>query len=261
MNTPIRPSDVSATATATASASIGHNRPPPYDPEQYARLVEDARNFAAAAGEWLDLKVIATDEEAQYLADYIAGARKKLRDVEAWRVDAKRPHDEAAKAVQAAAAVPVETLDASIRRALALITEWQKKKRAEEEERQRVARAAAERQRQEAERLAREAAARNDVSGEVEAALAAKQAEAAAKAAERIDTRAAVGSASGAGRTIALVTIKTARMTDLRRAVLHYAQHPQLRELLEQLATADCRARGFTGDIPGFEILTEERAR
>lgn len=259
MNSPVKPSDVKARDDAPPPR--GHNNPPPYDPEAFAALVRAAQDYADAGGEWLDLKAIETEEQAQYLADYIDGARKKLKQVETWRVDAKRPHDEAAKAVQNAAARPKTILETSIKKALDLLTPYQVRKKREEEERQRAAREEAERQRAEADRLAAQAAARNDIAGEVEAERLAKEAEKAAKAADRPATG-AVGSATGGGRTVALVTVKVAVIDNPVQVFMFFRDRPEVLDVLQRLANGYVRAAAFDGNpIPGTHIVTEERAR
>lgn len=259
MNSPMKPSDVKPREDAPPPA--GHNNPPPYDVDRYGALVAAARDFADAGGEWLDLKAIETEEQARYLVDFIDGARKKLKEVEAWRVDAKRPHDEAGKAVQTAAAKPKDILDASIRKALDLLTPYQQaKKRAEEEEARRRAEEAR-RQREEADRLAAQAAARNDIAGEVEAERLKKEAEKAAEAAAR-PVSGAVGSATGGGRTVALVKVRTAVIDEPLKVFLFFRNRPEVLDVLQRLANGYVRAAAFDGNpIPGTHIVEEERAR
>ena len=260
MNTPVKPSDV-VSAQANPRAVPGDNKPPPYDVEIFAKLCADAQEYADAGGEWLDLERIETEEQAQYLADYIAGARKKLKEIEAWRVGAKRPHDEAAKSVQAAAARPKGTIEESIKKGLDLITPYQQEKKRKADEQARREREEAERQRQEAERLSREAAARNDIAGEVEAARLAKEAEASAKAAAR-PTSGSVGSASGGGKTIALVEVRSAKITNLMHVFMFFRERPEVLDVLQRLANGYVRAKGFDGkDVPGTNTITTEKAR
>lgn len=113
MNTPARPGDVRAAAITDNPTAIGHNRPPPVDPQILAEKEAQVVAFLDAAGEWLDLKEIQTDEQAGYLTDFIAGARAKTREIEEFREDAKRPHLEAGRAVDAA----VKPLTEKLRRA------------------------------------------------------------------------------------------------------------------------------------------------
>lgn len=259
MNSPVKPSDVKPREEAPPPA--GHNNPPPYDPDKFAELVNAAKEFADAGGEWLDLKQITTEEQAEYLADFIAGARKKLKEVETWRVDAKKPHDDAGKAVQAAAAKPKTILETSIKKALDLLTPYQteKKRRAEEEARKREEEAR--RQREEAERLAAQAAARNDIAGEVEAERLKKDAERQEKAAQR-PVSGAVGSATGGGRTVSLVSVRSAVIDNPLQVFLFFRERPEVLDVLQRLANGYVRRAEYDGkDIPGTHTVVEERAR
>lgn len=259
MNSPVKPSDVKARDDAPPPR--GHNNPPPYDPEAFAALVNDAKAFADAGGEWLDLKKIETEEQAQYLVDFIDGARKKLKDVEAWRKDAKRPHDEAGKAVQDAAAKPKGFLESSIKKALDLLTPYQVEQKRKREEEARRREEEARRQKEEADRLAAQAAARNDIAGEVEAERQRKEAEKAEKAAQRPVTG-AVGSATGGGRTVGLVTVRSAVIDSPMQVFMFFRDRPEVLDVLQRLANGYVRAASFDGKpIPGTHTITEEKAR
>ncbi len=259
MNSPVKPSDVKARDDAPPPR--GHNNPPPYDPEAFAALVRAAQDYADAGGEWLDLMTIETEEQAQYLVDFIGGARAKLKDVEAWRVDAKRPHDDAAKAVQTAAARPKGILDASIKKALDLLTPYQMRKKREAEEEARRREEEARRQREEADRLVAQAAARNDIAGEVEAERLKTEAEKMEKAAQRPVTG-AVGSATGGARTVGLVTVRLAIIDNPVQVFMFFRDRPEVLDVLQRLANGYVRAAAFDGKpIPGTHIVTEERAR
>lgn len=262
MTAAVRPSDI-AEREENPRAVAGHNNPPPYDPDSFSVIVEGVDEFAAACGEWLDLAEISTEEEAGYLVDFIAGARKNLKEVEAWRVEAKRPHDEAAKAVQNAARRPVDTLDRVIKRALDLLTPYQTKRRREEEERARLQREEARRKAEEAARLAAQAADCNDIAGEVAAETAQKEAEKLARAADWIEAKSgAVQSASGGGRTVALVNIRSAEIENMAAVFMFFRARPEVVDVLQRLATAHVRAAGWDGkDIPGTRTVIEEKAR
>lgn len=261
MTNAVRPSDI--VRRDDAPPPSGHNIPPLFDMDAYVAMVEQVNGFAAAGGEWLDLKEINTDEEAQYLADFVAGARKKAKEVDAWRVEAKRPHDAAAKAVQDAARRPVDTLDRVIARALALLTPYQSRKKREAEERAAAQRAEAQRQKEEAERLALQAAARNDIAGEVAAEEAAKEAAALEKAANKTEVIGGrVQSASGGGRTVALVEIRSAAIDNLTQVFLFFRDRAEVLDVLQRLGNAHVRAKDFDGrDIPGTRTITTEQAR
>ncbi len=241
-----------------------HNQPPevlPYNEVELATHIDGATEFAAAAGEWLDLKVVATKDQAEHLADFIAGCRKRLKEVEAWREKAKKPHLEAGRAVDAAAARPEAFLKKSITSALALLTPY-------EAEQKRIADAEAARLRQlaqeqaaEAARLAAQAETRNDVVGQVDAEEAKKSAERLARQAEHA-AKSNIQSASGAGRTIAAVVTKNVRITNPRLAAMSLASHPDLQRELVRIGNQIVRASTFNGKVPdGFELYEERTLR
>lgn len=260
MTAPVTPADI---APRDVLPPRTHNNPPPFDPDIYAAKVAKVDAFADAAGQWLDLGQITTEEQAAYLADFIDGARKLAKELEAWRVEAKRPHDEMAKAVQDAARQPKATLDRVTDRALSLLTPWQVQKKRAEEARAAAAREEARKRAEEAQRLAAAAMARHDIAGEVAAEQAAAEAKDMARAADRIEaTGGQVQSASGGGRTLALVKTRSARIEKPLPVFLFFRDHPDVTDVLQRLANAHVRAKGWDGkDIPGTVTVTEEKAR
>lgn len=177
-------------------AIIGANFPPPVDPELLEREDARVRAFADAAGEFLDLKEIASAEQAARLKDCLDGARGVYKQVDAARKDAKQPHADAAAAVDKAFRSALLTIENAIAKLKPLQTDWLRR----EETRLAKEKAEAQRRAQEAqeaaERLRLEAEARNDVVGITAAAMAAEEAAAQAKAAER-DRPARIESATG----------------------------------------------------------------
>lgn len=260
MDNAIRPSDV---ALAPPPAIIGHNNPPAFDPEPLALLDTRINDFAAAGGEWLDLETITTEQQAAHLTDFIAGARKLKSEVEAWHKVAKAPHLEGGRAVDAAAKSPVAVAERVISRALALISPWQSQKKREAEERERLVRQAAAEKLAEAQRLAQQAAQRNDIAGEVAAEALAKEAVQETRAAERLTAGAGqVQSASGGGRTIALVTTRSAQINNIRLAFMAVQDHPYVVEAIQRALNERIRAKDFNGAaIPGVTIIKTESAR
>lgn len=259
MDNAIRPSDV---ATAPPPP-IGHNMSPAFDPDPLALLDTRINDFAAAGGEWLDLETITTEQQAAHLTDFIAGARKMKGEVEAWHRMAKAPHLEGGRAVDAAAKGPVAVAERVISRALALISPWQSQKKREAEERERLVRQAAAEKLAEAQRLAQQAAQRNDIAGEVATEALAKEAVQETRSAERLTVGAGqVQSASGGGRTIALVTTRSAQIDNIRLAFMAVQDHPYVVDAIQRALNERIRAKDFNGAaIPGVTIKTEEKAR
>lgn len=239
---------------------FGHNRPPPFDADALAEHERRAREFADAAGDYLDLGEIASEEDAQRLNDYMAGARKLRKEIDAARVAEKKPHDEAAKAVQAAFAPVLAILDKSVDKVKPLLTDYlRRKKEAADAEKRRKEHEAA-RAREEAARLAAQAAARNDVAGEAEAEAAAKEAARLEKEAAR-SAKAVVASATGGTRSAGLRTARTAEITNINQVFMHYRSHPEVAALLTRLATADVRAKDVDETaIPGIRIIETQVA-
>lgn len=238
----------------------GHNGPPAFDPEAFAAVKTKVDDFALAAGEWADLGEIDSQDRAERASDFVAGARKVYKVVDEARKAAKAPHDEAAKAVQAAFAPLLKTVERAADTVKAMQTAWLKKMREAEEAARRAEQERIRLEREEAERLAAEAAARNDIAGQVAAEEALKEAEDAEKAAAK-PVAARAGSATGAGRTMALRTTWRCEVEQRGPALAYYRDHPEVIALIERLASAEVRAQ--TGDKvapQGFRLIKEEKA-
>lgn len=239
-------------------AGIGHNTPPgPIVPEAIITKVED---FTDAAGAWLDLSEIATKEQAEKATDFLNGARKTFKEIEAARKAAKKPHDDAARAVQEAFKPLLAKVELAANKVGDMQTKWLRAERDREEAERLQREADAKRVAEEAERKGREAEARNDIDGMVEADAAAQEAEKAAKsAAKPVSARAS--SATGAGRTVSLRTTWFADVENINHAFVVYRDRPEVREMLERLATADVRAQQGEKTAPqGFKLRKEEKA-
>lgn len=244
--------------TVNDRAVIGANNPPPYDPDVLAKHTQAASDLAAEAAPWLNKGEVESEAEASQLNDVIAKARKLYKDAEDARKKQKQPHMDASKAVDSAFAVAVSALEKTATALKPIIGKWLQK--VEDEKRAEAARQAeiARKAKEEADRLAAQAAANND-------AMAAAQAEAAQKEAAKLDKEAAragkakanVGSATGAGRSMALRTVRTAQIDNLNLVYRHFHQHPDVRDVLQRLANAAIRA-GET--VPGATMIEEKHA-
>ncbi len=240
--------------------TMGHNQGPPFDPELHAGLSETADEFIAASQKWLDLDDIATEEVAKALTDQISGLRALFKRVEAARVDAKEPHLIAGRKVDAAfngIKKKVETCAGLLKKKLQPYLE---RKAAAEAEEKRKREAEAEAARKAAEEAARKAEEGKSLAAQFEAEEAAKRAAEAEKEAKR-KAENNVKSATGAGRTIALRTIREVEITNIRVLALHYQHHPELAALLKRLAEADVRAKDVDETkIPGIAIREKKTA-
>jgi NADH dehydrogenase/NADH:ubiquinone oxidoreductase subunit G len=230
-------------------SNIGHNNPPPEIAFSLSidDLYDEARNF-------LDGEPIETEGQANAVGIILTSLRKIRKDADAARADEKRPHDDAAKAVQAKWKPLLEKADRVINAAQRPLTDYLV--------RQESARIA------EAERLAEEArkaeqqaqAAMQNVASLDDAERSeqlVKDANKLAKAAKRTDK--AKSHVAGMDRAIGLRTYWNATVTDYS-ALLRYmkeARPEDLKAMLRDYASAQVRAG--SRHIPGVLIEQEKR--
>jgi hypothetical protein len=189
--------------------------------------------------------------------------RAAEKAVEERRTAEKKPHIDAAKAVDA----EWNPLKDLLAKAKALVnprlTAWlqkleqqrQEKLRKEREEADRLAREAAEA----AAKAAEEAKKAGDVIGATVAAeAAAKAAEEAGKNVTKLEKAPANLQSSLGARTKSLRTYWHARVTSHMQALAHFKNHPKVVELVEQLAEAE--AKEDAAPIPGVEFWKEQKA-
>lgn len=248
----------------TPSAGLGHNHPPPFDPDILTELVGRTDEFMATSTRIRrDFAPIQTEEHAQLLTDHIAGLRGLTKQIDTARVTAKKPHDDAGKAVQDAFKPVLDRVDKALKAMLDIQTEYGRRKAEEERKRKAEEERLAAEARAEAERLAAEAAKSGDLDAEVAADQAKKDAEALEKQAAR-DVKTNIQSATGAGRTISMVKVREAQITNISLVFVRYRTNPKLVECLQALANADVRAKEITeanAGIYGMKIIETERAR
>jgi hypothetical protein len=219
---------------------IGHNQPPAYD--AFALHIED---LFRKVSDTTEAGAIATDEQETHLAELLDNARQTKRDADAERAAEKRPHDEAAKAVQAKWKPLLDRCDAAVDEIKGILTPYREAK-------QRAKDKAARKAREEAAAKLAAAQAEREQADSLEARFATdaeiKEAGKLAAAANRID-REATG----------LRTYWEAEVTDPRAALNHYIKRSpdRFKALIQQLADED--ARGSRGIVPG--VLFHERKR
>lgn len=240
-------------ADAERIASLGHNNPPEPSPFEaftahIGDLFEEAKNFLDGAG-------VNSDAEAEVVSRLLDEIRKAAKDADKARAEEKKPHDDAAKAVQARWKPILERADLAVDTCKRVLAPWLAKKEAE-------ARAAAEAARREAEEKARAAEAAMRASAETDLA-AREQAEALLKAAKQADrdaTRAekARPQATGGARATTLRTIYRPELTEPSAALRHYVatQPDEIKACLLRLAEID--VRGGKRTIPGFTVHEEK---
>lgn len=238
-------------------APAGHNNPPAFDPEVLSALSAKTEEFLEVTQKWLELDKIETEEHAGQVTDQIDGLRGLFKKVDTARKDAKRPHDEAGKAVQAAFSPVLEKLKRAADALKPKLAAFAAAKAAREAEEQRKAQEEADRKAAEAEAARKAAEESGNIGAQVDAEEAAKAAEAAQKDAAR-PTKSNVKSATGAGRTMSLREVKEVEVTNINVLFMHYKEREEVAELLKRLATADVRAKDYDPEkpIPGVKVTT-----
>ncbi len=246
----------------TDSAPMGHNKPPLVDPDLLAQSRHKVDDFAAKATEWLNLGEITTKEQSGNLVDFISGARLVSKRIDEARVAAKKPHDEASKAVQAVFTPLIAEIDRAVDRLKPLQAAWLRKEQARLDAIREAQRAEAERLRIAAESAAAIAKETNSIGGEVEAERLAKEAEVLEKTANR-EMRANATSASGAGRTMANREVKSAKIDNILKLFTHFRAEPEVFDLLQRMANRAVRAGEISAEKAaeiGITIYSEARA-
>ena len=236
----------------------GHNNPPAYDPDVLADFDAKTTEFLKATQQWLELEAIKTEEHAGQITDQIDGLRGLWKKVDAARKDAKKPHDEAGKAVQTAFTPLLTKLATAADKLKPKLAAFASAKAKAEAEAKRKAEEAARLQAEEAEKARIAAEASNDVSAQIDAEEAAKAAEKALKdAARKVET--GVKSATGAGRTMSLRKIKEVEVTNLNVLYMALRNEPEVQEVLQRIATRIVRAKGYEDGTPLAGINVVER--
>lgn len=237
-----------------ARHAIGANNPPVPIFDELSGL---AAPLIATANLWLTERPKIEDEEtATKAVAFKAQIDALLAKAETNRVAEKKPHDDAAKAVQnkwRGLMVPAETvLDLLKPR----ISDYLRRKEAARLKAEQEAREEADRklrEAQEAQRVADELAAQSalgeltgtaaDVVGaQVAAQDAVAEAKAADKVARAIETAPSNVKGAGFGRTAALRSSWSAEIEDFDKALKHFKKHPAILEAVQTLANALARS-------------------
>jgi hypothetical protein len=231
---------------------IGHNQPPSAF-DGFAAHIEDLFD---EAGNWLNGDGVNSDAEAEGVSRLLNMLRKARKDADAARAEEKRPHDEAAKAVQAKwkpLLDKCELAETTAKKALApfLI-------RKEEE-----ARAERERLEREAEEAARKAAeARQAAEADLAAAGNAKAFQTAAAELSKAAAKAGKQKvhATGGERAIGLRSVWNATVEDYTAFARWAWEHraSDMHGFLDDLAGKEVRAGQRA--LPGVNITEERKA-
>jgi hypothetical protein len=193
--------------TTAEIATLGHNQPPvtPFDECQakIGDLYGEAKN-------WLDGDEIENQQQADALSKLLDEIRKAAKEADEHRKVEKKPHDDAAKAVQAKWKPLIDDCDRAADAAKKALTPFLQKQEAEKRRKAEEARREAE----EKERAAREAIQASR--GDLEAREAAERQLEEAKAAEASARKAEKdrGTAKGGARAVSLRTSYRAEVID-----------------------------------------------
>jgi len=246
---------MNAVIEADPRLAIGGNNPP--EPTPFEAASEEIEDLFTEASNWLDGAGVQSQKDADAVSKLLDMARKAEKRADAARTEEKRPHDEAAKAVQAKykplldrAKLVADTCKQALQPYLLRL---EAEKRAQEE--------AARREAEEKQRIAQEAiraAAAADIAKreKAEALLAeAKAAEAALAKATKDKAH-----ATGGTRAVGLRTVYEAVLTD-ETAFARYLWKTHRDEMVTYLRMQAARlvAAKFR-DIPGVEVIERKEA-
>lgn len=227
------------------------NNPPAY--EAISLHIED---LIAEAQNYLDGQPIESQGQADDIGKLLDTIRQAKKAADDQRVIEKKPHDDAAKAVQAKFKPLIDKCDLAATVAKRALTPWLEHLEAEQ-------RRIADEKRIEAEKAAKaareaEIAAQTDLAAAEKAEAARLVADDLAKAAGRAEK--AKPQATGGARAIGLRTSYRAEITDRRELLQHYmkTRPADLEAWLYDQAQKDVRAGAK--HIPGVNIIEERVA-
>ena len=240
-------------------AGIGHNNGPVFNTEVVDAFAAEATEIADAASEWAGVE-IASDTKAGELKDFLDTARAKLKEIEDRRKAEKQPFLDAGRDVDTAFNRVKDIIEKAGKLAKAPLEAYLKEQQRIAEERRRAEQEAARKAAEEAERERMIAERNRNAAAIIEAEEKAKKAAEAAKAAAA-PARAQVSSATGTGSNrTGLRNHRSAQITNINQAMLHYRGHADLAECITRLANADIRsAKGAQITIPGIDIIEEQK--
>lgn len=237
--------------TTETPAEMGHNNPPADYVADLAKHEQAASAYADDVANWLKENEagIASAEKAEECTDLITRGRKGYKEADDCRAGHKKPVIELGKAIDAKAALAKSAFEGAGKKLKDAQTAWLKKVAAEQAAEAERKAAEARKAQEEADRIAAQAQANNDAMAEAQAEEAQKAAAKMQKDAERTAKKKTnSGSATGGGRTVSLRTVKTAQIENLNLVYRHFSAHPDVRDVLQRLATAAIRSGE---EVPG----------
>lgn len=239
---------------------IGGNNPPE-EMTPFTAASQRVTELVETANVWLaSVKEIGDTDTAVACQGFLDQVSAESKAVETDRRTEKKPHEDAAKAVDTKYRPLSTRLDTIKSLLLPLKTGWLQKEQARKDAEAKAAREEADRLR----KLAEEAAAAATQNTTVEAVIAVDEINASAKqseaAARRIENSKAQVRSNFGTRASGLRTYWSAKITDFDKALMHYKRDPRVRELIQSLADADARAMKDEINVPGVESVSEQRA-
>lgn len=235
-------------------SNLGHNNPPPD-----IHPLDERRTELLEEGDLLFDTLDVEDEEGKTIAaDYINDVRAHTKAVTATHKADKAPHWAECQAVDATKKSRLKGLDGIVDKLKRKLGEQLRKEQAELDRIAAQERANAERTRLEAEALmnaAIDSGGSADVREAEEAIEQSATADYSAKA-----TAGQRAQTSGDGRAMSLRTGYSAEIVDFAKALEHYKDHPNVREVIQTIANGEARHTKGTMNVPGVKVITTSQA-
>lgn len=225
----------------------------PADPfEAFSLHIDD---LYEQAEQYLDGEPIATPEQAEDVSRILNMVRKAGNDADDARKTEKKPHDDAAKAVQTKWKPILEKCDLAAQVAKRALAPWLE---AEEARQRAAAQALKEEARQKAEAVAQANIDPTSLAGQAYQRAAREEVISIEAEAAKLEKKPV--QARGGERAVSLRSVWTATLSDPCAALKHYRERrpEDLKAWLLEQAQQDVRAGARA--IPGFEITEEKRA-
>lgn len=237
-------------------AQMGHNNPPEPTPIEAARETISLLDVEASA--WFDGAPIENQRQADDVARLIDAARKARQQFDSDRKAEKKPHDDAAKAVDAQWKPVIADAERIVEIGKAAQTPWLIKQEAEKRAAEDAARRVADEKAAEARRLVEESDGSLASAKARDAAI--EEAKRAESAAHRASNDKAGAKGAGMARAVTLRTTWRAEVEDRRALLNHIAKaHPD--DLTAFVNDWAARAvREGARDLPGVRVWQERAA-
>jgi len=244
-------------------AGVGHNNPP--EPTPYEAVKQEIEDLYLEAGNWLDGEPIANEAQAAEIAELKRRIQAAAKKAEAQRVAEKKPHDDAAAAVQALYNPLIQKGKGKTELAIAAANKALAPWLAELDRQQREIAAEAQRKAQEAAEAARAASLKAAESASLaereEADRLQDFAKAVNKTARAAETAKPQVHATGGGRAIGMKTVYHPELSDPAAAIEYFRKMrpAALKEWMLGEARDIIRVGPKPpGSIPGFTIKEEK---